>query len=82
MKNTCILGILISNRTTEISRVQDTLTKFGCSIRTRLGLHDVEDGSRGGIILLELTGDPEEFLKLQNELLAIDGVEVKKMVFG
>jgi hypothetical protein len=33
------------------------------------------------MILLELTGDPKEYIKLENELLKIDGLEVKKMVF-
>ena len=59
------------------------LTKFGCTIRTRLGLHDVNEefSSPTGMILLELTGDPKEYSKLENELLRIEGLEVKKMVF-
>jgi hypothetical protein len=59
------------------------LTKFGCTIKTRLGLHEVKDDfcARSGLIILELTGSREEFFKLENELLKIDGLEVKKMVF-
>lgn len=83
MKETWILGIRISDRAHDVISLQSILTKYGCTIRTRLGLHETdEDGvSSGGLILLELTGDKEEFLKLENELLTIDGVTVKKMVF-
>ena len=83
MKPTWILGIRISDRVKEVQQVQSVLTKFGCSIKTRLGLHEVNGDycSEEGLILLELTGDQEEFSKLERELLRIEGLEVKKMVF-
>jgi hypothetical protein len=83
MKEIWILGIRITDRVKEVSDVQHILTKFGCSIRTRLGLHEVKDDfcSRSGMIILELTGTRDEFVKLENELLKVDGLEVKKMVF-
>lgn len=83
MKETWVLGINIMNRETSVSRVQNILAKFGCSIRTRLGLHSTDPAACAGcgLILLELYGDPGEFFKLENELLKIEGVEVKKMVF-
>jgi hypothetical protein len=37
--------------------------------------------SKAGLILLELTGDVNEFMKLETALLAIEGLDVKKMVF-
>jgi len=78
-----ILGIHISDRVKNAGLIQPVLTKFGCTIRTRLGLHDVTEEycSSTGIILLELTGDPKEYVKLENELLKIEGLDVKKMVF-
>jgi hypothetical protein len=78
-----ILGIHLSDRTGEAEKVQAILTKFGCSIKTRLGLHQVQDEfcSKAGLILLELTGDVNEFMKLETALLEIEGLEVKKMVF-
>jgi len=83
MKETWILGIYISEREQAVPMVQSVLAKFGCSIRTRLGLHntDPENCSGCGMILLELYGDQNEFHKLENELLKIEGTEVKKMVF-
>ncbi len=84
MKRTIVLGVNITNRVQDALAVQDLFTKFGCSIRTRLGLHEVVDNhcAPGGLILLELSGDPIEASKLETELLAIDGVEVQKMIFS
>lgn len=78
-----ILGINVSDRLHAAERVQYILTKFGGSIRTRLGLHDVTDDycDKGGMILLELTGNKDEFQKLVEELKKVEGVEVQHMIF-
>ena len=83
MKEVRILGVMIIEPSREPGKIQSILTRYGCSIRTRLGLHDTgEDyASETGLVLLELVGDPQECLRLENELLALDGVEVQKMVF-
>ena len=83
MKERWILGVRVADRQAATDSVQTVLTRFGCTIRTRLGLHDGGGvrGATGGLILLELTGDQNEFHKLENELLALDGVDVRKMVF-
>jgi hypothetical protein len=83
MNETWILGLHVTDRIKEVNAVQSVLTKFGCTIKTRLGLHDLREGhnSSNGIVLLELTGNREEFYKLENELLKIEGLTVKKMVF-
>lgn len=80
---TTILGIKITKRVEKSTQVQDLLTKFGCSIRTRLGLHEASEDycSEEGLIILELVGDEGEMLKLEEELKRIPGVEVRKMVF-
>jgi hypothetical protein len=84
MNEVWILGVQITDRVKEVSTVQDILSKFGCSIRTRLGLHEVKDDycAASGLILLELAGNREEFFKLENELLRVEGLVVRKMVFG
>lgn len=78
-----ILGILITNREKEAGNVQRLLTKFGCSIKTRLGLHEIATDlcSPCGLILLELLGDTAEMDKLEKELSALGGVQVNSMVF-
>jgi len=82
-KETRILGVLITDRQKEAGKVQNVLTKFGCSIKTRLGLHEVTDDvcSTSGLLLLELIGNMSEMDKLEKELKAIDGTQTQKMVF-
>ncbi len=84
MEKITVLGVRITDRAEKSLAVQNVLTMYGCSIRTRLGLHEVVEGncSHTGLILLELTGDEEEMQRLENALQAIPGVEVQKMVFA
>ncbi len=64
MKHT-IIGIELKNRQNEASALQDILTRYGCSIKTRIGLHDAAEGvcSAGGIILLDVISKEEELVK-------------------
>ncbi len=80
---TVILGISIFDRTQEAGHVQTILTRYGCSIRTRLGLHEVNEAhcSKSGLIILELFGDDKEQERLEQKLGVIPGVEIQKMVF-
>lgn len=76
-----VLGIRIEDRVKEAGEVQKVLTKFGCSIKTRLGLHEVSDDfcSSSGLILLELTGSKDEQEKLHETLVKIPGTLIRKM---
>lgn len=78
-----ILGVLVANRGEASQKVQHILTRYGCSIKSRLGLHDLEMESCPdcGLIILELMGDAEECLRLENELWAVEGTRVQKMIF-
>lgn len=78
-----ILGINVLQREIASKEIQKVLTRYGCSIKTRLGLNDFdEDADGGGLILLELIGDKNEWIKLENELYAIEGLEIAKMEFN
>jgi len=83
MTETRILGLLISDRIKEAGRTQLTLSKYSKLIRTRLGFHELNDNvcSRSGIIILHLTGNPEEWKVFENELDGIGGLEVQNMSF-
>jgi hypothetical protein len=83
MKEVRILGVMINDPSKGADKIQNILTKYGCSIRTRLGMHDIDDvhARETGLMLLELIGDMQECLRLENELLELDGVDVQKMVF-
>ena len=79
MKKT-ILGVHVAQRTKHAAKVQKILTEYGCSIRTRIGLHDAFEGvcSPNGLILLEMVSQTAE---LTAALAKLPGVTVKKMVF-
>lgn len=83
MDQLTILGILVLDRENNPLRLQDIFSKYGCCIKTRLGLNelDIPDKGSAGLIILELMGDKEECLRLENEILILDGVEVRKMLF-
>lgn len=78
-----ILGVLVPEKGQASLAVQATLTKYGCSIKTRLGLNNLDKPGceNCGLIILELSGDPNECISLENELWALQGVRVQKMVF-
>ena len=78
-----ILGVIINDRQKEAGKVQSVLTEFGCSIKTRLGLHEVSNElcSSSGLLLLELTGEVSQMDKLENELKKIEGTQTQRMIF-
>ena len=78
-----ILGIFIADRNRAALKVQGILTKYGCTIKTRLGLNELEltNCDSCGLIILELMGDVNECIRLENELWAVEGVKIQKMVF-
>jgi hypothetical protein len=83
MENKIILGILVPNRLEKAPQVQKVLTKFGCNIKTRLGLHEVNEKtcSVSGLIIIELFGDETECIDLEKQLRAIHGIQIQKMLF-
>ncbi len=78
-----ILGVHVTSRAVQVPAVQALLTEFGCSIKTRIGLHHVDDNvcSPRGLILLEMFGDLETCRQLKTKLSALAGVDVKEMLF-
>lgn len=77
-----ILGIHITNRLKKASEVQQLFSQYGCNIKTRLGLHEVQNVcSPNGIVLLEMYGEDAVCFELADKLAAIEGIEVQRMVF-
>lgn len=81
MAKTIILGVLLRKRTITSTAFQEILSKYGCSIKTRIGIHAATENacSPNGVILLDVIGDEVE--ALENELRSIDGAEIQKMSF-
>jgi hypothetical protein len=63
--------------------VQKIFSKYGCNIKTRLGLHEVSEDvcSPSGLVLLEMFGKEEDILRMEKDLKAVEGIRVQKMVF-
>lgn len=78
-----LLGVHLTDRMVEAGDVQRLFSEYGCSIKTRIGLHDVSPDycSPSGVIVLEMFGDQGPIDELAEKLGAIEGVEVKRMVF-
>jgi hypothetical protein len=78
-----IFGIHVIGRGEHAPTVQSVLTEYGDSIKTRLGLHDVHEGfcSPNGLLLVEFLGDQARGEAFSKKVAAIQGVEVKRMVF-
>jgi hypothetical protein len=79
-----IMGVSLQQRIETAKAVQELLTKYGCSIQTRLGLHQTSKDlcSQKGLIILEFADDADdEAIEMEKELLKIENVIVKKMEF-
>ncbi|HVN72562.1 MAG TPA: hypothetical protein VMU10_11130 [Desulfomonilia bacterium] len=85
MKNEhTIIGIHITDRLQHASEVQKIFTEYGCNIKTRLGLHEVQGNfcAGGGIVILEMVGDKKTINVIIRKLEKIEGIEAQKMVFS
>ena len=79
----CIVGVHITDRVKNAGEVQKVLTDFGCSIKTRIGLHDAREDycSPSGLVVLEVLGGDKVCNDMRRRLSAIEGVAVQVMVF-
>lgn len=77
-----IVGLHLTDRFQQATRVQAILTEHGAQIKTRIGLHRTEElGTPQGIILLEIVGEDAGRLALAQKLREVPGVEVQEIVF-
>ena len=78
-----ILAVHITDRLKEAVEVQKLLTAHGKTIKTRLGLHEVEADSAGpnGLLILEMVGAEANVQALSDALNKIPGVESKRVTF-
>ena len=74
-----IIGVRMDNRVGNAAKFQETLTKNGCKIKARLGLHEVSDDacSNDGIIVLQPYGSKEDVEALVKDLNSMEGITAK-----
>ena len=79
---TTILGIKLLGRRAVAMKFQEILSKYGCNVKTRIGLHEVSGAicSPDGVILLEVIGDEKILSGLIAELKEIDGLKLEIML--
>lgn len=73
------IGVRIDNRINNAVKFQEVLTRNGCKIKTRLGLHETSDDtcSNDGIIILQPYGTKEDVESLVNELNSLEGITAR-----
>lgn len=78
-----LVAIKIGARTEHAPQVQEVLTKYGCSIRTRVGFHDTDENhcSSDGILILQMAGKEAEIQKMLDELNDLHEVSAKFIEF-
>lgn len=83
MKEIRVLGVHVENRVAEAGEIQGILTKYGCNIKTRIGLHEASEDSCGtnGLIILELGGNSADWDALEKGLNSCKGTKVQRMSF-
>lgn len=75
-----IMAVRIFDRAKSAVEVQKVLTEYGCSIVTRLGLHDQSAPgtcSPAGLLVLQISCPHETSIELEKRLNALDGVKAK-----
>jgi len=76
-----IMVVKIGLRRQKSPEVQEVLSRFGCSIKTRLGLHETGDFcSEEGVLILQLAGDVNEMLALEAALNEMESVKAKMVI--
>ncbi|RUT78654.1 hypothetical protein [Ancylomarina longa] len=78
-----IFGILIRDKEKEDGCIQKILARYVNSIKTRLGIYDVEDRQNYpyGLIFIQVVGNEEDMNRFEKEIYMIEGVEIQHMFF-
>jgi len=76
-----LLGLVVPHRDDLGIDVQKLLTLYGNVIRTRLGVNEVWFGESAGLIILELSGDPLQFISLEKSLREIEDIAIGRICF-
>jgi len=83
MEKHVLVGVHVDDRMNEAGAVQALFSEYGCSIRTRVGFHEVNDAycASTGVIVLDTFGDEAPVDEMVEKLNAITGIEARKIVF-
>lgn len=82
MCSSTIMVIVVDNRQETAVKVQDILTKYGCIIKMRLGLHEIDACNERGLIILQLKAPENQISQFQDELNALGRVKAEVVNLG
>ena len=76
-----IIGLRLRYRQHNAAVLQEELTKFGCNIKMRLGLHETDEKScsNDGLIVLQVCGEKEKVEEMLVAFNKLEGVSAKLM---
>jgi hypothetical protein len=83
MEGSCghVVAFKLDKRVENAAKVQEVLTKHGCAIKARLGLHETSKDycANFGIIILQCCGTCADIDALVSDLNSIAGVNTKSI---
>ncbi len=76
-----IIGLRLSSRQHNAVKLQEVLTKTGCNIKTRLGLHETDEKycSNDGLIIIQACGTKAEIDDMMVAFNDIEGIRAELM---
>ncbi|OCN03881.1 hypothetical protein A4S06_03560 [Erysipelotrichaceae bacterium MTC7] len=76
-----IIGLRLSSRQHNAVKLQEVLTKTGCNIKTRLGLHETDEKycSNDGLIIIQACGTKAEIDDMMAAFNDIEGIRAELM---
>ena len=80
MNNCCyIVGIRVNHRVANAVGLQEYLTRYGCNIKLRVGLHETNEKfcADDGVIMLQLCGEKDALEAMVAGLNAMEGITAK-----
>lgn len=79
MNSYYIIGLRIDHRTSNAIKLQEVLTKYGCNIRLRVGLHEADKDycADDGVIMLQACGEAPTIKEMMKAFETVDGVRAK-----
>ncbi|MDD2374226.1 MAG: hypothetical protein PHQ55_02860 [Eubacteriales bacterium] len=73
-----IMIVKVNHRIHQAESLQKVLSQYGCSIKTRLGLHEAGDAcANDGLIVLQLVEGQDDLDNFAKELDALEGIDAK-----
>lgn len=74
-----VISVLISRRTEDAPKFQEVLTRHGCIIKVRLGIHEVDNCREDGLVILHVSGSTEGINELVKDINELSNIRAKAM---